>query len=250
MRALTLTDSFCNSKDLRKEERISCFQVASSFYDMLRDLDERSFLRSDLKFEKEGHRIRFMDILWNVRKVTNAFNKFFDVYAEKIKPNSKQKLRKFMEVGNFTEEELRYLLYSEMVFVFLQNIEEFRSIMLFILKLPINYVIENNGMKKRIRISKKTTIGKLLKYLEEMGIKNSDILNEAIDVELRNGLSHCLFWFHEKGDEECPKPHLHYSEDVEFQRIHFINIADLYLKMRNQSIYTNCLLNVIGDWFS
>ena len=53
MRALTLTDSFCNSKDLRKKERIFCFQIASHFYDMLRDLNEKGFLRSDLDIKRE-----------------------------------------------------------------------------------------------------------------------------------------------------------------------------------------------------
>jgi len=250
VKTVSLTDSFCNSKDLRKKERIFCFQIASHFYDMLRDLNEKGFLRSDLDIKRERQKIQFMSILWNVRKVTNAFNKFFDIYAEKVKPISKQKLKRFMEIGEFTEEELRYLLYSEMVFVFLQNIEEFRSIILFILKLPINYSIKKNGKEKKIEINKKTTIGNLLKYLEEMEVRNSDVLSDVIDFKLRNGLSHCLFWFHEKGDKECPKPHLHYSEDIEFKKIDFVNIADLYSKMRNQSIYTNCLLNVIADWFS
>jgi len=87
-----------------------------------------------------------------------------------------------------------------------------------------------------------------LRSLKEMGIKKTDKL-KVIDYNLRNGLSHCLFWFDEKGDRDHPKPHLHYSRDLTFKSIGWISVADLYLKMRRQSIYTNCLLNVIGDWF-
>jgi len=202
-----------------------------------------------LRSEKgEEQRKNAMNVLWNVRKVTNAFNMFFDMYVEKIKPDSKERLRKFLELNRpygLTEEDLRYLLYSEMIFTFLQNIEEFRFALLFMMKLPIHYSI--NGKRKTINI--KTTLGRLLKGFEELGVKKADALKD-VDCNLRNGLSHCLFWFDEKGDSEHPKPHLHFSEDIAFKRMGWISIADLYSKTRNQSIYTNCLLNVIGDWFS
>jgi len=87
-----------------------------------------------------------------------------------------------------------------------------------------------------------------LKSLNALGIEKADKLN-GIDYNLRNGLSHCLFWVDEKGDTEHSKAHLHYSKDITFKNISWIDIADLYSKMRKQSIYTNCLLNVIADYF-
>jgi hypothetical protein len=240
---VSLTDKFCKSNDLRKEERLHCYQVASAFLEMLNDLHTKGYLRVNLESKKNEKQI--MNMLWNVRKTTNAFNKFFDIYAEKVKPDSQQKLKRLKELGEFTEEELTYLLFSEMVFIFLQNIEEFRSILLFILKLPISF--KKNG--KIYRIGNKTTLNPLLGNLNVMGIKKVDSISKLIDYDLRNGLSHCLFWFDEKGDSDCPEPHLHYSENIEFRKIHSISIKDLYLKMRNQSMYTNCLLNVVGDWF-
>jgi hypothetical protein len=240
---MSLTDKFCNSKDLREEERKHCFEVASYFQEMLSDLDENGYLRPDL--ESKDNEKRIMDILLNVRKTTNAFNKFFDIYAEKVKPDSKQKLRRFKELGEFIEEELRYLLFSEMIFVFLQNIEEFRSVLLFILKLPI--LTTSNG--KKYIIGNRTTLKPLLSNLETMSIKKVDSINKLIDCDLRNGLSHGLFWFDEKGDNDCSEPHLHYSKDIRFNKISCLTVADLYLRTRKQSIYTNCLLNVIGDWF-
>lgn len=245
---MSLIDDYCKSPELSKEEQKLCFQLASDFYDMIKKLDKKGYLRSELKLEKgEEERMHAMDVLWNVRKVTHAFNMFFDMYVDKIKPDSKQRLKKFMELNKpygLTEDDLRYLFYSTMIFVFLQNIEEFRFALLFIMKLPIHY--SANGKEKII--NRKTTLGTLLRSLEELRIKGTDKLSD-IDYDLRNGLSHCLFWVDEKGDSEHSDPHLHYSRDIEFKSVDWISIVDLYSKTRNQSIYTNCLLNVIGDWF-
>jgi hypothetical protein len=245
---MSLTSKFCESPELRKEEQGLCYQFADDCIEILRDLKKKGYLRSELMVKKEEEgRMRSLDVLWNVRKVTKAFNMFFDKYAEKVKPDSKRRLKKFLELNKpygLTEEDLRYLLYSEMIFVFLQNVEEFRFALLFILKLPIRYSFRG----KRKKITNKTTLGTLLKSLEELEIRKADTL-KRIDYNLRNGLSHCLFWFHEKGDLDHPKPHVHYSEDMTFKKIHCKSIAELYIEMRKQSIYTNCLLNVIGDWF-
>lgn len=245
---MSLTYEFCKSQDLRKKERKLCIETASNFYDMMKDLDEKGYLRSELSVRKgEEERIRSTNVIRNVRKVTKAFNMFFDMYVDRVKPNTKHRLEEFLELNKpygLTKDDLNYLLISEMVFVFLQNIEEFRFAMLFILKLPTHYSV--NGKEKTI--DRKTTLGTLLRSLEELRIKGTDKLSN-IDYNLRNGLSHCLFWFDEKGDTECSKPHLHYSKDISFKHVKLINIADLYTKTRNQSIYTNCLLNVIGDWF-
>jgi hypothetical protein len=245
---MSLTDEFCKSPDLRKEEQKLCYEFASYFQDMIADLERKGHLRSELKVEgTDRERMKFMNVLWNTRKVTHAFNMFFGMYVDKIKPDSRQRLRRFLELNKpygLTEEDLRYLLYSEMILVFLQNAEEFRYALLFTLKLPIHYSIGKDGKE----VNSKTALGTLLRSLKELGIEKADKLG-VIDYKLRNGLSHGLFWFDEKADEHDSKPHLHYSEDISFKRIGCINLADLYLKMRNQSIYTNCLLNVIGDWF-
>lgn len=244
---MSWTDKIC--KELPKEEQILCYQLASDFYDMMADLDKKGYLRSDLSLKQgEEERMSSTNVLRNVRKVTHAFNMFFDMYVDKMKPDSKQRLKKFLELNKpygLTEDDLRYLLYSEMIFVFLQNIEEFRFALLFIMKLPIHYIVKG----KRKTINRKTTLGTLLKSIKEIGIRKAGTLSD-IDYNLRNGLSHCLFWFDEKGDPEHPEPHLHYSEDINFKNVSWISITDLYSKTRKQAIYTICLLYVIGEWFS
>jgi hypothetical protein len=242
---VTLTDDFCKSNELPKEERLACYQVSADLLEMLKDLDLKGYLRSKLRSTKGEQRENFMHVLLNVRKVTNAFNMWFDNYVDKAKPDSKQRLKKIIEIGELTEEDAVYLLYSEMVFVFQQTIEEFRSTLLSILKLPIQ--IEKNG-KKKTAIHRKTTLNPLLGSLEKLKIAKADSLSKLIDIDLRNGLSHGLFWFSMK-DTECPEAHLHYSKDIDFRKICCVSISELYVKTRKQSLYTNCLLNVIGDWF-
>lgn len=246
---MSLIDSFCKSSDLRKEERKLCYDFASDLHEIIGDLQNKNYLRFDLNLKQdEKDRINIMRVMENVRNVTKAFNMFFDMYAERVKPDCKHRLKKFLDLNKpygMTEDDLGYLLFSEMIFVFLQNVEEFRAIFLFILKLPIEYFV---GKEKRT-IERKTELGKLLRSLNELEIKGIDAL-KVIDYDLRNGLSHCLFWFDWKGDEHRSEPHLHYSKDMTFKNVNCISLADLYVKTRQQSIFTNCLLNVIADWFT
>ncbi len=233
-------DKFC--KELPKEEQILCYQLADYFYDMIVDLDKKGYLRSELKVKKgEEGRVNSEYVIKNVRKVTDAFNKFSSMYSDK------ERQRKFIELNKpygMTKTDLNYLFYSESVFVFLQNIEAFRAFLLFIMKLPIHYEVKG----KKEKINSKTTLGKLLKGFKELGIRKTDALSD-IDYNLRNGLSHGLFWLHEQGDSEHSKPHLHYSKDITFKNIKPITFDDLLSKARKQAIYTICLLYVIGDWF-
>jgi hypothetical protein len=235
---MSWTEKLC--KELPKEEQILCYQLASDFWDILTDLDKKGYLRSELK-EKKGEegRVNSGYVIENVRKVTDAFNKFNKMYGDK------ERQKKFIELNKLygmTKTDLNYLLCSESVFVFLQNIEAFRAFLLFIMKLPIH--VKGN----REKIHGRTTLGELLKSLKKLGIKKVDALSD-IDYKLRNGLSHGLFWLHEQGDSEHSEPHLHYSKDITFKNIKPISFADLLSKTRKQAIYTICLLYRIGEWF-
>ena len=158
------------------------------------------------------------------------------------KSDSKQKLKRIIEIAELSEEEAVILLFSEMIFVFLQNIEQLRYTLFHTLKLPIS--VKNDG-----DIDKKTALNQLFIRLNKLGIKNACELSKLLEGDLRNGLSHGLFWF-ERNDEECSEIHLHYSKDSEFTKVVGpVGISELSKITRNQSLYTNCLLNVIADWF-
>jgi len=206
-------------------------------------LNKRGYLRSELRVKKgEEGRVNSEYVIENVRKVTDAFNKFSLVYGDKEKQS---KILELSKSYGLTAENLRYVYFLEMISVFLQNIEAFRAFLLFIMKLPVPYFVKG----KRKTINEKTTLGPLLKGLKESGIMKANTLND-IDYNLRNGLSHCLFWLEEQGDLEHSKPHLHYSKDITFKEIEGISIVDFHSKIRKQAIYTLCLLYKILDWFA
>lgn len=224
------------------EDRKICYTFGSDLQHIIADLDEKGYIRSELKTKQgEEKRKKIMDVLTNVSKITNAFNNFFDMYVDRIKPDSKNRLKNFLELNKpygMTEEDLIYLLCSEMIFVFLQNIEEFRSVLLFIMKLD-----------KDERINKKTTLGKLIRTLTDLGINKSEALNE-VDYELRNGLSHGLFWLEKKGISPNRKLYLNYATDITFDSIKPISLKELETTARHQAIYTQCLVWLVTDWFS
>jgi hypothetical protein len=234
------TDRFCISSELTKEEQKLCCQFHDDLLDILADLDKKGYLRSDLRIKQgENGRIYSEHVITNVREVTDAFNKLSDMYFDK------ERQKKFLELNKpygMTKKHLNYLFFSDMIFVFLQNIEAFRVFLLFILKSPIR------SSKGKKRIDEKTALHQLLVGLKELGIEKAGTL-DVIDYDLRNGLSHCLFWLDKNGDSEHLRPHLRYSMDITFKRIRCISIGDFLSKSRKQAIYTKCLSYVILDWF-
>ena len=236
------TDKFCSSSKLTEEEQKLCCKFHADLLDILADLDKKDYLRSELKVKQgEEERIYSEHVITNVREVSDAFNKLSDMYCDK------ERQKKFLELNKpygMTKKHLNYLFLSDMIFVFLQNIEAFRVFLLFILKLPIRYSFK----EKYKRIGERTTLRPLLNSLKELGIEKANTL-DVIDYGLRNGLSHCLFWLDRNSDSEHPRPHLCYSKDITFKRIRCVSIDNFLSKSRKQAIYTICLSYVILDWF-
>jgi hypothetical protein len=231
-------EKFC--KELPKEDQPLCRQLGSDFRDLLSDLKKKGYLRSELTKKGEEGKVNSEHVIENLRKMTDAFNKFNEMYVDK------ERRKKFIELNEpygMTKTDLDYLLYSTSVSVFLVNIEVFRAFLLFIMELPIQYEVKG----KPKYINSKATLRPLLECLEKLEIEKADALSD-IDYKLRNGLSHGLFWLHERGDPEHSKPHLHYSTDIAFKNIKWISFDDLLSKTKNQAIYTICLLYVIVDF--
>ena len=140
-------EKFC--KELPKEDQPLCRQLGSDFRDLLSDLKKKGYLRSELK-EKDSEYV-----IENSRKVTDAFNKFKEMYVDK------ERQKKFIELNKpygMTKTDLNYLLYSTSVSVFLVNIELFRVFLLFIMELPIHYKVKGKP------INCKTSLGTLYRF--------------------------------------------------------------------------------------
>ncbi|MCL5949809.1 MAG: hypothetical protein M1490_04970 [Candidatus Bathyarchaeota archaeon] len=240
---MALADEYCESFAIDNDERTLCYSTNLMFKDLLNDLKKKGYLRTELR-SRNPQRALFLNVLLNVRRITKAFNDWFEIYVDKAKVDSKHKLQRILEIGELTDEDAVTLLFSDMIFVFLQNIEALRSSLLHIIKLPL--VDKGKGVK----INQNTTLKQVLCNLERLNIKNAQLLSKIVEGDLRNGLSHGLFWF-EYSDLNCSELHLHYSRGNEFNEISDpIGISDLFKMTRKQSMYTNCLLNVIADWFS
>lgn len=240
---MSLSDEFV--KSLAPHEQLKGSKMISNLQEMIDSLNRKGYLRLELRgMQGETERAKIMNVLQNTLKMTKAFNMFFDMYVDKIKPDSKKRLVSFLELNKpygMTEEDIYYLLFSNMVHVFLINAEQFRAELLHILKLPIPY---SNGRT----INRKTTLGTLLLAFKEIDVSGIDSLLKDINFDLRNGLSHGLYWFDIK-DADYKEPHLHYSKDITFNCIKLKGITDLFNETRLQSNYTNALLDVIADWF-
>jgi len=125
---MSLTLEFCNSPDWTEDEQLMCHKFASDLHDIISDLDKKGYLRSTLELKQgEEERRRFIDVMLNIKKMSHAFNMFFDTYVDKVKPDSQQRLMKFFELNKpygLTEEDLYYLLVSEMVSVFYKMLKD------------------------------------------------------------------------------------------------------------------------------
>ncbi|MHA2347034.1 MAG: hypothetical protein ACXACP_09970 [Candidatus Hodarchaeales archaeon] len=155
---MSLTDEFI--KVFPTDERLKVSKITSNLQEVLDFLNRKEYLRPELRgTQGEEERIEIMNVLENTLNMTKAFNMLFDMYVDKIKPDSEKRLVRFLEINKpygMTEEDIFYLLFSNMTNTFLVNAEEFRVALLFILKLPIHY-------SKGKTINNRTTLGRLLR---------------------------------------------------------------------------------------
>jgi len=160
---MSWADKFC--KELPKEDQQLCRQLTSDFWELLSDLEKKDYLLSFSSLDTNRH-FKASNVFENLREVTDAFNRFNEMYMDK------ERSKKFVELNkpHVWHTNFNYLLYSLSVIVFLQNIEAYKAFLLYMMKLPIRYEVE--GKTKTQKIHKKTTLGNLLKGIKELGIKN------------------------------------------------------------------------------
>lgn len=199
-------------------------RIVSIFEEIFQELSSRNLLR--LKLRGSVERAKFYEILKCSNKLFDAYNMLFSIFTERGK--SKKFVEHNQEEFGWHEEGVAYLFLSESVDVFIRNTELFKNVFIFTLR---------TCFFSRPRM----TLGQFLRRLREVCGKKGRKMDEEIDVNLRNALSHGLFWT-EDAD-------IVYCDDVTLTRQTRIRLDNLWNKAKKQSIVTQCLISFVADWY-
>jgi len=224
-------------KTLPEKDQPFVAETISELWDVFSDLEQKGYLRPTLRSKQ---RKDFPEILRTSDGLTDAFNMLFAIPSVKGKFVDGRN-REFVEHNlkyEFNEKRYIYLLLSESISVFLRNVELFRSCFLFVLKTR-----KRPRKRKLMEIEFYNTmgIGELLNQLFNICGVKSEKIKKKIDVELRNGLTHGLVWI--KGLK------IHYAKDITFSEIGEIKLDEFWIKARDQSKVTQCLIHLIIAWY-
>lgn len=221
---------------LPKKDQRFVAETTSELWDVFSELENKGYLRPTLRSKQ---RKDFPEILRTSDGLTDAFNMLFaipDVKGEFVYERNKEFVEHNKEYG-FNEKTYIHLLLSESISVFLRNVELFRSCFLFVLK-----TARRSRKKERKEFYHTMGIGELLNQLVSIcGIKGEKI-KEKIDVELRNGLTHGLVWI--------DGLKIRYAKDITFTEIGDVRLDDFWIKARDQSKVTQCLIHLLPAWYS
>lgn len=224
---------------LPKKDQSSVAETISELWDVFSDLEQKGYLRPTLR---TNQRKDFPEILRTSDGLTDAFNVLFAIPSVKgkfVDGRNKEFVEHNLKYG-FNEKRYIHLLLSESISVFLRNVELFRSCFLFVLKTRKRP--RKRKMREKIEFYHTMGIGELLNQLVSIcGVKGEKI-KKKIDGELRNGLTHGLVWI------EGLK--IRYAKDITFSEIGDIKFDEFWIKARDQSKVTQCLIHLIIAWYS
>lgn len=218
---MSLLDRFIAS--LSPKEQQYALQVASNLQDIFEDLRKKGHQRTKLRGEKE--RSNFISILRDSDNLFASYNMLFRIFGEKGR--SKEFVIHNEKFGLY-DKGIAYLFLSESISTFQRSAELFKNCFLFTLK-------------ARRSFRAKMTLGQFLQRLVDVTGTKGKAIAEEIDVDLRNGLAHGLFWM--DGVE------LIFCADVTLKKQERIRLDALWIKTRKQSIVSQCLIKLVADWF-
>lgn len=225
-------------KTLPRVDQPFVAETTSELWDVFRDLKRKGYLRPTLESKQ---RKDFPEIFRTSDGLFEAFNMLFtipDVKGEFVYGRNKEFVEHNQEYG-FSEKGYINLLLSESFSAFIRNVELFRSAFLFVLKTTKKP--RKKKRKARKEFYHKMGVGELLNQLVSICGSKGRKIKDKVDVDLRNGLTHGLFWM--KGLM------LHYSEDITFVKTRKIKLDDLWKKARDQSKVTQCLMKLVPAWY-
>jgi len=167
-------DYYFGPTKLPSGERVYYERILHILDGLLNDLKNEGCLRRASSSET----IKFVEIMKDKNEISLAFNRLQDLFS------TPAKFQNFMERNkeHFGDEDLSYLLISQLYFLSLVHAEMFRNLLLFYLK---------RGRGENFY--DKMTLGKFLQKLKEI----SPIFGEKLETELesiiRNSFAHGLF---------------------------------------------------------
>lgn len=223
-----------SDKDLAK--------IKTLLWDTFDDLKQKGYMRDTLASEV---RKDFTEILRTSNRLFDAFNMLFEIsdFQGKLKRGRNKQFVKHNEEYGFTPNRYANLLFSESICVFLRNVELFRCCFLLVLKTKKRNKCRKRQKNQQFFFFHGMGIGQLLNGLVQVCGKNGKKIQRKTKVGLRNGLTHGLFWI-EKMD-------IVYSKDITLakKKRRRINLLNLWKEARKQSMITQCLIEMIPEWY-
>jgi hypothetical protein len=223
-----------NNRDLAKE-------TISQIWDVFVELDKQGYLKKSLHGEPKY----FLNIVLTSNGIFDSFNMLFgipDLENKFVRGRNKKFVEHNKEFG-FTENRYIYLLLSDSMFVFLKNVELFRTSFLIVLKTQKRTKHKVGQKKQQYPFFPEMGIGQLLNALVHTCGKKGEAIKKKIRVDLRNGLAHGLFW-NEDWD-------IVYSKDTTFnpEKIGRIRLDKFWETAFKHSLITQCLIETIPEWY-
>lgn len=215
-------------------------ETVSELWDVLCELKRKDYLRPTLRSKR---RTDFHKILRTSNGLFDVFNMLFSIPDEngKFVYGRNKNFVEHNKQYEFTEKRYVNLLVSESLSVFLRNVELFRSCFLFILK-TVKDPKKTKKISKREEFSHSMGVGQLLYSVENICGDKGKKIKDKIDFNLRNCLSHGLFWI--------DGLMIRYATDISFNIQDKIALNDLWDKARKQSMFTQALIEIIPAWYS
>lgn len=193
---------------------------------LLNDLKKNCCLRR-AEFEETKN---FIILMKDKDEIGMAFNRIVELFS------SSQKISKFMEQNRdyFTDQDFSYLFMSQLYFLSLVHIEMFKNFLLFYLK---------RGSKQKFK--DKMTLGPFLLKLKKVSPVYGQLIENELDIGLRNSFAHGLFHIEVKPGTE---PIFIYYDDLgKLRNPISIPIAELMKKRKNYNIIYLTLASLIAE---
>jgi hypothetical protein len=227
-------------RNLPEKDRALARETVSQLWDIFIELDKQGYLKENVR----GQAKYFVNVLQTSNGVFDSFNMLFgisDLKGKFVRGRNKKFVDHNKEFG-FTERRFVNLLLSDTMFVFLKNVELFRASFLVMLKTQKRQKSTKKQKKQQYPFFPEMGIGQLLNELVCVCGEKGEKIQKKINVNLRNGLAHGLFWT-EGWD-------IVYSKDITFdpKKLGRIGLDKLWIIAFKQSVITQCLIETIPEW--